>query len=588
MPTRTPLDRVRTFAGFLCIFLAWLFPYCGGGSPDAMQQLYMLAVLSVAAILFGLSSVSPWIFVMLAGGALTMMLTPNPYWGRQVAGVSGLLMLGLACHVGRHLRSSPDGLVALLYALVAAAFINAVEGLLQWSDLLGELYRWVVAPEQRGIAYGAFRQRNLFATFLCIGSICTVWLVQLRRLSESMAWFLVSVLMLGIAASGSRTGVVEVLALALLAIFMRKRHAVSVARLLVGQVGILAIAMVLLPLIANALGFEFVAGATRAVQTGQSARLAIWNNAIELIAQRPWSGWGWREFGFGHYVTLFEHRYNELLDNAHNLPLQLAVEFGLPFSILIFGVLARATYQAFPWRNQATNVDGVIGSASDSMFAWAVLIVIVGIHSMLEYPLWYAGFLFLTGIMLGYVWPVSAAAKEPNKYAIWSVRVGNLTAVGLVGMAFTGWLQYAQTQALYKIPFTNDKEVKQAAVKAAIDNAAGAWLFQEQVDLAKLGATVITRDNADSVRILSEKLLHSTAEPQVIQPLLLSLLYLQDTTALQFHMARFCNAFPASFLRWYRAPAVHALVVTAGVQAENCSRSGDPLLAPHSPDLKTP
>ncbi len=63
---------------------------------------------------------------------------------------------------------------------------------------------------------------------------------------------------------------------------------------------------------------------------------------LHLIAQKPWLGWGWGELDYAHYMTLFPGvRFCVLLDNAHNLPLHLAVELGVPVAALLcFAVLA--------------------------------------------------------------------------------------------------------------------------------------------------------------------------------------------------------------------------------------------------------
>ncbi|WP_258305060.1 O-antigen ligase family protein, partial [Escherichia coli] len=65
-------------------------------------------------------------------------------------------------------------------------------------------------------------------------------------------------------------------------------------------------------------------------------RATLWSNVLELIAQRPWAGWGWGELDYAHYIHPFAgERFCVLLDNAHNLPLHLAVELGLPAALLL-------------------------------------------------------------------------------------------------------------------------------------------------------------------------------------------------------------------------------------------------------------
>lgn len=499
-----------------------------------------------------------------------MAMTPNPYLGRQIAGAAGLLFFGLACHTGAHFRSKSGGLSWLLFAIVVAAIINAVEGLLQWFGLVGELYHWVIEPERRGIAFGALRQTNLFATFMCVGSVCTIWLVHRSRLTESMAWFISVILMFAVAASASRTGMLEVIALALSAFVFKKQQSPVASRLMVGQLVLLGLASIFLPVVAEWHGFGFSSGAERVSHTAQDLRLVIWSNTTQMIFEHPWLGWGWRETGYGHYMTLFMRRYDGLLDHSHNLPLQIALEFGLPIAVLFCGLLLRAIYWIKPWGRLSSNNRELSPPLPERQFAWIILLFIVGIHSMLEYPLWYAGFLFLTGLFLGYLLPVSSVEKSLNNYTIFSIGIAVVVAVSLICLAIVAWRQYVTLLPIYKTPFTNNRDIHRAAVASAINQASGAWLFREQLEFAALGLIVVTPKNAAEVRQRAEKLLHFSAEPMVIQPLLLSLWYLHDADALRFHTKRFCHAFPLAFERWRQAYARHPMRDAAGDLSEAC------------------
>ena len=562
--------NMKYVAGFIAMSIAWLFPYAYGSAPDLMQQLFMVFLLCVASIMFGMRSSISMVFIFIFVGSLLMTSTSNLYWDRKIFGIIGITLGALGLHVGFNFQKRSEGMSWFLFAILIAASINAVEGLLQWFGLAGEFSGWIVDPERRGIAFGAFRQRNLFATFLCIGSICTVWLFHKRRLTESMTWFILIVLMFAVAASGSRTGLLEVIALAMLGVLWRKHQAPAVTRLLVGQSVILGIALFTLSKAASWLEFAFVSGFERSTRIGTDGRLIHLSNAIDLIKERPWFGWGWRETGYGHYVTLLSSYYGGLVDNVHNLPLQLAVEFGLPVSTTLVTAVIWSIWLNKPWRISVVEVNGLIEPASDRHFAWAILLLIVGIHSMLEYPLWYAGFLFLTGLAIGYVLPVQSHGKIAPGYGFWSKLLIKLIAMSLIILVLLAWQQYSKVLPIYKIPFTQDKEVNRKAMTTAIDNASGAWLFQAQLDFATLTLMDVTPQNAIEVRKISEKLLHYSAEPRVIQPLLLSLWYLNDVAALMFHAERFCNAFPIAFKRWSQEHSNHPMLIAAERAPDSC------------------
>ncbi|MFD2377685.1 O-antigen ligase family protein [Ottowia pentelensis] len=79
------------------------------------------------------------------------------------------------------------------------------------------------------------------------------------------------------------------------------------------------------------------------------SRVALWHNVLHLIALKPWTGWGWGELAWAHYVTLFpELRFCYILDNAHNLPLHLAVTLGVPLALVACAALAWLLWRGAP------------------------------------------------------------------------------------------------------------------------------------------------------------------------------------------------------------------------------------------------
>jgi len=68
-------------------------------------------------------------------------------------------------------------------------------------------------------------------------------------------------------------------------------------------------------------------------------RIEIWDTAIKLIIERPFWGWGAASFPF-----IFEILNGAYKGHTHNLPLELAVSFGLPVAILIIGTILYIFY----------------------------------------------------------------------------------------------------------------------------------------------------------------------------------------------------------------------------------------------------
>jgi hypothetical protein len=152
-------------------------------------------------------------------------------------------------------------------------------------------------------------------------------------------------------------------------------------------------------------------GAATRVTEGDSSHFAIWKNAFEMLRQQPWLGVGWGEFNFAWTLTPFPHRPTAFFDHTHDLPLQLAVELGLPFAALVICLLFWTLIQGL-LRAWATK-----GAAGHGARAAWVMVAMIGIHSLDEYPLWYAYFLLPAAWAWGFTLgsgPAPKPAQEPT------------------------------------------------------------------------------------------------------------------------------------------------------------------------------
>ena len=69
-------------------------------------------------------------------------------------------------------------------------------------------------------------------------------------------------------------------------------------------------------------------------------RIIIWKNASELISQKPLFGWGASTFPFLNENLSFDSPLKFInAQHTHNMPLELAHNFGIPLSLLIFSTL---------------------------------------------------------------------------------------------------------------------------------------------------------------------------------------------------------------------------------------------------------
>ncbi len=556
----------------LLVCLGWVYPFANEPSASAQYQVVACAVLAGVAF-FYVKTASHAALVSLATATALVAVWPTGSPGDKWILVAALALAFVGFHVGLghkgELNKNNQVRDIFLWGTLCGAIINALEGVLQYLGLAGGLWPWVPESLLRGVAYGIFRQPNLFATLLCCGIACVIRLASVSKLSDGMAWVLIVVLHLGVAASGSRIGVVEAIAFAVAGLLWFKQQPRNLTAMLVGQAVVLAVAAVALPLVAQLHGFEPRSLAQRLALMPQDSRVAVWIDSVRLIAERPLLGWGWREFGYGHFMTPMPGRFNpdSILDNAHNMPLQLAVEFGLPLATLLCGLYVWALWRAKPWQ----------AGVKQLQTPWLIILSLT-LHSMVEFPLWYAGFLFLGAMTLGTV--VSAGLEAPASNAQFvrspardaAQRLFALTAwfprmltLALLALCWSGWTQYQQVVAIYAIPARLTEQRT-----AAIEEAKSAWLFEGHVAFAEFGLLDLGNAPADVVEAKTRRLLHFSAEPRIVQALIFALWRQHKLAELQAYSARYCAAFPMAYTRWVRANALMPMMEQVRVHESEC------------------
>ena len=181
--------------------------------------------------------------------------------------------------------------------------------------------------------------------------------------------------------------------------------------------------------------------------------------------------------------------------------------------------------------------------------AWAVLAVI-GLHSLLEYPLWYGPFQIAAVLGVGLLGVPGIVARplmqdfayRPPAVAYW--RVGVVTAL-MAACTYAAW-DYWRVSQLYM-----QTEQRSAAYRDDTTNKVRSTrLFQNQVQFAELTTTPVTASNAAHIREMALKLIHFSPEPRVVEKLVESAVQLgRDDEALYF-LARYRAAFSDAHAKW--------------------------------------
>ena len=446
----------------------------------------------------------------------------------------------------------------IAWAWLAAGLISSAIGMLQYFGIAGAFSPWV---NQSGLgeAFANLRQRNQFATLTNI-ALAALLLLAVQVGSREIAakywhlgWLLAAAVLLAVgnAISSSRTGLFQLLLLCGLYAVWNSLRFTTLRRLLICTVLTYAVAMFAMPYLA---GFDVAshgAFARMGKDEACSSRLTLWSNVVHLIAQKPWLGWGWGELDYAHFITLYDElRFCDILDNAHNLPLHLAVELGVPVALLVCGGFTWWILRQKPWAERDPG----------RQMAWAVVAIIL-LHSMLEYPLWYGPFQIAFGLCLVILWckPANLDNSGNTKKAESNVLIIQVnraqsaiiiiaSSVGLITAAYAAW-DYHRVSQIYLQP-----EARHSAYQVdTLAHARKSWLFADQALFAELIVTPLTPATAAQVYASAGHSLHYSPEPRVIEKLIESAVMLgYDAEALAY-LARFKAAFPKEHAAWAKS-----------------------------------
>jgi hypothetical protein len=240
----------------------------------------------------------------------------------------------------------------------------------------------------------------------------------------------------------------------------------------------------------------------------------LWSNVLVLIAQHPWLGWGWGETDYAHFMTGYSSlRFCDMLDNAHDFPLHLALELGVPFALAVMVLVGVWVLRRTPWREPN----------AWRVMAWGLLMVL-GLHSLLEYPLWYGPFQMTLGLAIGLLWAamrvdgeevgkeeaIGQSQPQPQSEAQeWPMLVA---AVLFIGCLYAAW-DFNRVGQIYRQAASRDAAYRDNP----LHHAKQSWLFKNQADFAELTTQTVSADNAAELYPKAVRLMHYSPEARVVQ-----------------------------------------------------------------------
>lgn len=520
----TEPSRLRLW---LCIALpmalAWWLPRSYGASIEAFPLMIGLLAAGLAATV-GLGGVKRGALLWVAGVMLLVLLrrSPLPLYTLMIVPVALAAWVGLA--LGASAWRDERIAHAVVGGLVLGLALNFVSAWLQFFRWEPHLYPWFTLNGSNRI-YGNLRQANHLAT-LFVAGLALLWGAAARRaLTDGKIIVLVVCACLVIAMTGSRTGLLEVIGVAAFALCWRRSVSPRVAAVFIGTPLLVIVCSLGASSWAQHLEGERVSVTDRTDGYTGSMRLLHWTAALDLIRAEPFLGVGWREFRHARFELRPQDSTIEVVENAHNTPLHLAVELGIPAALLIIVPVGLFVARHKPWRAVEPRQQA----------AWLVLCALL-LHSMLEHPLWYMNFLFLGAMAAGLV-----MAKDEGRNDL--VPMPKVLGWVQIVLLLAAMVDYDKVSAPYGRTLFNWGDTLALRLEAAQKSV----LFGLYADRALLTQVVVTPENHESAAHLADRLMHYAPDPPMLNVRLLAYCAGNDMSTVAATLRPYRLAYPAHF-----------------------------------------
>ena len=140
-------------------------------------------------------------------------------------------------------------------------------------------------------------------------------------------------------------------------------------------------------------GFDTLVMLQRSAADGIDVRVSEWRKAWLMFMESPLWGigignYGWYSFNY-QALPEFAAVPKDLFHHSHNLIMQVLAELGVAGLLLLVFMAIGWLRQVLPlWKNP-------------SHWLILILIIVLLLHSNVEYPLWYSYFLGIAAVLLG-------------------------------------------------------------------------------------------------------------------------------------------------------------------------------------------
>lgn len=314
-------------------------------------------------------------------------------------------------------------------ALLIVALLHSVAGI---GQVLGIEMPSLIVSNPTGRVFGNISQPNHFVDLLYLGLASAAYLRSVGALRWPVFGGLSVFIALASVPSGSRAVILYLAAFFLMGMLFTLRGRikqldgyVDLGKALLFIAICSAVAQVLFPQLSDLLGGSGLSTAFSRADGSQADGQRLYNLRIAQISikSHPLLGVGPDRFfqlSVEAMNVLSRNSSSRFAEHSHNLLAQLTTEFGVPLAVLVL----------------VLGVFWVLNSGAKKYLenAWALLCVtIIGLHSMVEYPLWYAYFLLPFAFFLG-------VGDRNRPWLSFEVSPKAVKVVALLGLLVLAWI----------------------------------------------------------------------------------------------------------------------------------------------------
>ena len=526
-PVLTVPARISLAAAVLLCVLPFLQPYHRFPLTSFYSEWLAFACgLGVLAVLLErrswINAELPWTALPLFGLAGLVIIHGvagwSPYFGQALLGALYLIWAGLLVIAGRALlRNGGFETVCTVLAagLAAGALLSAVIGVIQHFNLITPLNPFITRLHS-SVIFGNLAQPNHFAAQVTLGLFSLVHLHSRGRLPLAVAAALVLPLLFVLGLSGSRSVWLYLFAAFAFALRLRLAGDDPRARQLFVWSGLFIILHYLLQVGAGLGWFappqrEAVTSLERLFSGAASVsdRVGLWRAALAITAEHPVTGVGWGAFA-GEYFRYLAASGGlappGLYNNVHNLPLQLLAETGVIGAALLLVPAGWGLLLALRARPDSAH-----------WWLWATLGVFA-IHSLLEYPFWYAYFLGIAALLLGLC---PSPALQPRLARFGRMVAASALLAGAANLLFL-WQDY---RVFERVVRPTIEQLRSAGFAGTILRIHRNTLLTPYVELSMVMPLPASREDLQRRLALNERVIRFTPQPVLVyrQVLLLAL-----------------------------------------------------------------